>query len=136
MIKRLSLVFFCFVLSSLSLKSQNTLTIEIRNLKNNKGKVFLELRDGKDRFVQGVTATISNNHCVITIKNLREGAYSFKFFHDENNNRELDTNWLGVPTEGFGFSNNVLGAFGPPAFEKTVFKLKGIVHQKCTPRYY
>ena len=80
-----------------------------------------------ERGLVGVTANYS----------LREdGKYAFRFFHDENSNGKLGTNWLGIPNEGFGFSNNAKGTFGPPAFEKTVFVLKGVVNQKCTPQYY
>ena len=38
--------------------------------------------------------------------------------HDQNGNGKLDTNWLGVPREPFGFSNDAAPrAFGPPRFE-------------------
>lgn len=121
---------------SFSLKSQNILTIEIRNLKNNTGKVLIEIRGGKNNFIKGISADIVKQTSVITIDSLNEGEYSFKFFHDENNNKKLDVNLIGIPKEGFGFSNNAKGTFGPPAFKKTIFKLKGGVIQKCTPLYY
>lgn len=121
---------------SLPMKSQNILTIEISDLNSNTGTVLLELNDGENKFIKGVTSKIINNACIITIENLKTGKYAFKFFHDENNNKELDTNWIGIPKEGFGFSNNAKGKFGPPAVEKTVFELKGKVNQKCTPTYY
>jgi uncharacterized protein (DUF2141 family) len=42
--------------------------------------------------------------------------------HDENENEELDTK-MGIPREGIGFSNNVMGNFGPPSFEKSSFTI-------------
>ena len=36
----------------------------------------------------------------------------------------METNIFGKPTEGYGFSNNVTGKFGPPPFEKWLFEMK------------
>jgi uncharacterized protein (DUF2141 family) len=40
-------------------------------------------------------------------------------------NGKMDTNLVGKPTEGYGFSNNVIGKVGPPAFEKWLFEITG-----------
>jgi len=45
--------------------------------------------------------------------------------HDENMNGKLDTNWAGVPTEGYGFSNNAKGVLGAPSFEAASFSYDG-----------
>jgi uncharacterized protein (DUF2141 family) len=119
-----------------SLKAQNVLTIEINRLENSKGKILLELRDGENNYIKGITKEVKQNKCIIRIKNLEAGNYSFRYFHDENNNKELDTNWLGIPNEGFGFSNNASGLFGPPDFEETIIKLKQNTTKKCSPKYY
>ena len=37
---------------------------------------------------------------------LPPGTYAVQVMHDENGNNQLDTNFLGIPTEGYGFSNN------------------------------
>ncbi|MBK8497596.1 MAG: DUF2141 domain-containing protein [Flavobacteriales bacterium] len=55
------------------------------------------------------------------IADLVPGVYAIKIFHDVNNNGELDTNWLGIPTEPYGFSNDAMGTFGPPAFKDASF---------------
>ena len=46
-----------------------------------------------------------------------------RFYHDENLNQVMETNMVGKPTEGYGFSNNVTGKFGMPPFEKWLFTL-------------
>ena len=51
------------------------------------------------------------------------GRYSIKAFHDENSNNKLYTNFLGKPTERYGFSNNARGRFGPPPFAEAAFTL-------------
>ena len=45
------------------------------------------------------------------------GEYAIKLFHDENMDGELDSNFLGIPTEDHGFSNNASGTFGPADYD-------------------
>lgn len=49
------------------------------------------------------------------------GIYAVALFHDENANGHLDTNALGIPTEGYGFSNNPTLYFGPPDLSRVRF---------------
>jgi uncharacterized protein (DUF2141 family) len=55
--------------------------------------------------------------------NLNPGRYAIIVFHDENDNGKLDKNFWGVPTEGYGFSNNALAALGPPDFKEVAVRL-------------
>jgi uncharacterized protein (DUF2141 family) len=48
---------------------------------------------------------------------LRPGRYAAVVIHDENDDGRLDANELGVPTEGYGFSNDAQGFFGAPSFD-------------------
>ena len=59
----------------------------------------------------------------VVLTNLDPGQYAIILFHDENGNGKLDKNALGVPTEPYGFSNNVQGFLGPPAYEKAVMQI-------------
>jgi uncharacterized protein (DUF2141 family) len=52
---------------------------------------------------------------------LPPGRYALSVFHDANSNKALDTNGIGVPREGYGFSNGQRGRTGPPKFEKLAF---------------
>lgn len=51
---------------------------------------------------------------------IRPGKYAISVLHDENMNGEMDNNWLGIPKEGFGASNNPKIGFGPPDFEEAL----------------
>jgi uncharacterized protein (DUF2141 family) len=53
------------------------------------------------------------------------GRYALAVVHDENMNGKLDTNAFGIPTEGYGFSNDVTGVFGAPAFSAASFAYDG-----------
>ncbi len=67
---------------------------------------------------------VSGSKMEVTIPGIPEGEYAVKIIHDENSNGKLDTNFLGIPREGFGFSNNAKPGMGPPAFEKSKFYVK------------
>jgi uncharacterized protein (DUF2141 family) len=45
--------------------------------------------------------------------------------HDENSNGKMDTNLLGIPTEGYGVSRDARRPFGPPVFEDAAIVVKG-----------
>ena len=49
---------------------------------------------------------------------LEPGDYAVAAFHDADADGQLNTNLLGLPTEGFGFSNGAVGFMGPPSFDK------------------
>ena len=64
---------------------------------------------------------------------LPEGNYALSVFLDENHNNVLDKNFLGIPKERFGFSNNPPISTGAPGFyecevevknEKQIFDIK------------
>ncbi len=54
---------------------------------------------------------------------LPAGRYAVAVFHDENGNGVLDTNFFGVPIEGYGFSRSAKGLFGPPDFEQAAVEI-------------
>lgn len=120
----------------MTLLAQFTLTIEINKLKNNKGQILLEFCNEHGEKELGVIQPPVDNKCLILISNLKPGKYTFQYFHDENENEILDTKWMGIPKEGFGFSNNAEAKFSAPSMEKRVFELKGNMTQQCNPKYY
>ena len=66
---------------------------------------------------------------------MKPGKYAFKYFHDENSNKKLDTNLIGIPKEGYGFANNIYGSFGPPDFKDTIFEVKNDTTINCIVKY-
>jgi uncharacterized protein (DUF2141 family) len=53
------------------------------------------------------------------------GKYAVVVYHDENDNHKFDRNWIGLPTEGFGVSNNPTFHLAPPNFEESAFEVNG-----------
>lgn len=125
---------FLFLIPFIS-NAQLTLTVEIEPLRNNNGKVLLEFNNEKEEVLKGFSEKIVDHKCLVIIKDLKPGKYAFQYFHDENNDEEINTNFMGIPKEGYGFSNNAKGSFGPPSFEKMIFELTQNDTVKCTPSY-
>lgn len=134
-LKNLFLLIFVLAVTPLMSFGQFTVTIEINGLQNNDGQVLLEFSNEKGEIIKGISQKIADLKCTVVIKNLAPGKYAFKYFHDENNNKKIDVNWLGIPKEGYGFSNNAKAAFRPPSFEKMIFVVKGDTILKYMPKY-
>lgn len=134
---RLYRIFLTLVLLLIhgTLQAQFTLTIEVKDLRSNAGQLLLQFFDENHNNLKGVIASIEDNKSIIEIKDLKPGKYAFRYFHDENSNDEFDVNWMGIPKEGFGFSNNATGVFRSPAFDKWLFELRENIQMICNPRY-
>ena len=55
----------------------------------------------------------------------KEGKYAVVVYHDENDNHKFDRNWIGLPIEGFGVSNDPTLFLAPPSFEESAFEVNG-----------
>ena len=53
------------------------------------------------------------------------GTYALVVLHDENMNGKVDTNWIGIPKEGYGFSNDAKASFSAPSFKDASFLYDG-----------
>lgn len=106
------------------------LVIEISHLRNDKGAVLISLFNNEDDFPENAEKAvrkgkieITGGRAVITFKDIPAGKYAAAILHDENKNLKMDFNVLGIPKEGYGFSNNAKGLFGPPSFSKAAFEV-------------
>ena len=123
------LVFFLLSHSLVNAQEQNgqEITVVIENLKSNKGHIYISLYNNEASFLgKGFKSTISrieNNSCTIKFENVPNGIYAISFFHDENENKKMDSNFLGIPKEDYGCSNNARGFMGPPKWEDAKFEI-------------
>jgi len=122
---RLVVFIFCLICISGSSFSQFRLDIEILELRNNNGNIMLQLFDSTQKVLTQEKCIIIDNKSSFSVPNLRPGKYAVRYYHDENMNGKMETNLVGKPTEGYGFSNNVIGKFGPPPFVKWLFEVTG-----------
>lgn len=96
------------------------------------GRGFPDCKKGSDV----VRLTVSAADPRIDVGDLAPGNYGISVIHDENDNRRLDKSFIGLPTEGVGFSNNASANFGPPKFEKVRFPVTGAAEHTIRMRYY
>jgi uncharacterized protein (DUF2141 family) len=119
------------------------LTVEIDGIRSASGTIMIGLYDNADGFITAIKhsteagllndkdrfagmalrATLGTQR--VGLMQLPYGEYAIIVFHDENDNGRLDENAWGVPTEGYGFSNNAQGLLGAPSFDAAMITLDG-----------
>jgi uncharacterized protein (DUF2141 family) len=107
--------------------AQTKLQVTVTNIKGQKGNIIVGIFDSNENFLKkpldGRMEKASGDSITVVFENLKPGKYAVSVLHDANKNKDLDKNKLGIPKEGFGFSNNVIGAMGPPSFERAQIDL-------------
>lgn len=107
------------------------ITINIIGFNNDNGLIMLAMSNSKEKWnsnkdpFKSAKIKIQNKKTSTTFNEIPEGLYAVKVFHDVNENEVLDTNFLGIPKEAYGFSNNARGSFGPAEWEDANFQLSG-----------
>lgn len=113
-------------------QSAHWVNVTIEGLRNANGVVALTLYpDDPSRFlkprgslyVTKVNARAGLAQACIYLP--EPGAYGLALYHDENANGKIDRNALGIPKEGFGFSNNPRIFLSAPGFAKVRFVAHG-----------
>jgi uncharacterized protein (DUF2141 family) len=107
--------------------------VQILNIKNSTGKVACALFESPIGFpteflhyasnIMGLKIRKTQARC--DFEDIPPGTYAIAVIHDENMNGKLDTNVLGIPTEGYGFSNGAKGVLGAPSFSAASFTYDG-----------
>ena len=109
--------------------AQSKLDIYVTNIKDIQGHILVSVSDSEKEFMKQSTYSkkvkVNKNSMVISFSDIPEGQYAVSLFHDKNDNNKLDSNFLGIPKEKYGFSNNASSKFGPPPFIDCLFKKEG-----------
>ena len=107
--------------------------VRILNIRNGIGTVDCALFDSPNGFPRDVLHSamrlvvmkVPNTEARCDFEGIPWGTYALVVLHDENMNGKIDTNWVGIPKEGYGFSNNAKVSFGAPSFSDTSFAYDG-----------
>lgn len=112
--------------------TQGNLNITVDGLKSKKGRVCISLFASNRGFpgdsrraVQAKCIKVQSSSVVASFSNLKPGSYAVAAMHDANSDGALNSNVLGIPIEGFGFSRNPQIISGPPKFGDTSFLVVG-----------
>ena len=115
---------------------------KIVRLRNNSGQVICTLFSPSDKFPdqrrKGMTIAvpIENKRATCRFASLPYGDYAIVAFHDENRDGNINQNWLGMPKEGFGFSNNPR-TLRKPAFNDAKFVVdQSLIHITIKLNYW
>jgi uncharacterized protein (DUF2141 family) len=117
-------VLFFMLISAATIAQNPVLKVNIKGFENDKGTLMLEVLNAQKKSVKRLIQPIVNKQVSVEVRDLGEGQYSVRVFHDENDNKKLDTGMFGIPKEGWGMSNNVKAVMGPPDFKESLFWLK------------
>lgn len=104
-----------------------TLTIKIEGVKEKHGSIMIAVFDNEQNYLNlnemADGAIVGADSAIVSCSftNLSTGQLAISVFHDYDDNRELNCNWLGMPQEGYAFSNNYYNALKPASFEDAVF---------------
>jgi len=100
------------------------LDVSVEGLRSAEGNVRVALHRRADAAefpdgdgVAGMFRRANPDGVRIVFVDLPPGDYAVAVFHDADGDGELGTNILGIPNEGYGFSNGARGLIGPPSFE-------------------
>ncbi|PQJ73657.1 hypothetical protein BTO14_01500 [Polaribacter butkevichii] len=119
---------FCFTNTLNAQENTANLTVAFSGMKSDKGNLFVALYNTEANFLKkaykGEMAEIKNKKTVVIFKNLPKGVYAISSFHDINDNKKMDTNFIGIPKEPIGMSNNAKGFMGPPKYKDSKFNLE------------
>jgi uncharacterized protein (DUF2141 family) len=108
-----------------------TITVHASTFRTPKGSLRCRLYSsgdgfpGKPPFDAQQAVAVSGKTATCTFAGVGPGKYAVALFHDENDDGKLETNFLGIPREGVGVSNNRLRSFGPPTWDDASFMLRG-----------
>jgi uncharacterized protein (DUF2141 family) len=105
----------------------SSFTLQVQGINKAKGELRIAMFDSKDAYtkepVYAVVLPVDDDKVEWTVPNLPFGEYAIAVYHDKNTNGKLDTNFLGIPKEDYGFSNNARGKFGPASWEDAKFSV-------------
>lgn len=109
-----------------------TLTVRVTGARNTKGKILVTLFQGARGFPDDPSeasrqqsAAIDPNTLSVQVifKDLPHGTFAVSVLHDENSNGKMDKNFVGMPKEGYGASNNPKKKRRAPTFDEAKFSL-------------
>lgn len=78
---------------------------------------------------------IKDNETILSLSLEVGKKYALSVVHDENSNGDMDTNFLGIPSEGYGFSNNAKGFMSAPSFKACSFTAEKELRLQVLMRY-
>ncbi len=110
-------------------QAAGSITFEVSNVRNARGHVLVAVcpqgKFLKEDCAYNGTASARAGTVTVVVPNVPPGDYAAQAFHDENNNENVDQNFIGIPKEGVAFSRDARMSFGPPKWSSAHFIHQG-----------
>lgn len=113
--------------------SGRTIVVTVARLRNDSGRWMgglyrsPEVWLAEDHADADCRASIRGGRARCVFQNVPPGPVAFAGMHDEDGDGEFDRDMLGLPSEGYAFSNDVREPFGPPSFRAAAFATDTLV---------
>ena len=126
----LMVISFTFFVS-IAYAQTGTITVGISEIQGREGAISVGLYTRAENFPEteksynGRIIKVTGEKAVAMFEDIPAGTYAIAVFHDTNSNGKLDKNFFRIPKEGYAFSNNASGTFGPPDFKDASFEFDG-----------
>jgi uncharacterized protein (DUF2141 family) len=121
-----------------------SLTVVVNGIRHQKGEICFRVFADANGFPSGDTdgvasgcTKISGSYAKKEFSGLKPGRYAVAVIDDQNGDYKLDTDFFGIPQEGFGISNNprVSISTGSPSFSKASFPIRKNTQIKINMKY-
>ncbi|GAA5026571.1 hypothetical protein GCM10011506_12280 [Marivirga lumbricoides] len=125
------LIAFQMIISGNNLNAETgTIKVQVKEFRNTEGHLLVSLFNSSEHFPDKGekafrTKKVKVNKKVheVVFEDVPYGEYAVIFLHDENDNEDMDTNFVGAPKEGYGTSNDAVNTFSAPKYEEAKFTL-------------
>ena len=127
-------IFFAFLITSLISIQLTTaqektcdISIVIKGLKNTNGQIMISINKGpegwpEENFIeQRIIPTFTAPDFTVIFEDVPYGNYAVGVLHDKDKSGEMTKNFIGIPKEAYGFTQNYKVVFRAPHYEEANF---------------
>jgi uncharacterized protein (DUF2141 family) len=121
--------------------ARGRVVVDLLGLKSDAGQVLAALfrtsagfPEEPQRAQQRKTVKIRGRRVELAFDDVPPGVFAVSLFHDEDANGKMKTGMFGIPSEGYGFTRDARGSFGPPSFEDARLQVSAGETKKVTIR--
>jgi uncharacterized protein (DUF2141 family) len=122
--------FTCMLLLVVSSLSAKGLTIIVKGITDVEGEIVVALFDSESSYndehnpVLSSIVSVKDTTEIIVLDSIDEGDYAVKLYQDSDSNGKLNRNIFRIPSERYGFSNNIRPATRAATFQEALFSYK------------
>lgn len=119
--------------------TSRTIVVVVEGMRSDEGLMIGGLYDqaatwlGADQAIENCHASIADGRARCLFRATSAARVAFAGMHDENGDGALGRDFIGLPTEGYAFSNDARAPLGPPSFDDASFfslAAPAIVHMR------